>query len=91
LITIKIKQAESCLAKLERMNKAFRQKKPDRVPISDFFRGSFVLRKRNLAKGGGFIFQPEHSVYGAVSGETCDYIVKSWLLNASMLLCKKVI
>jgi len=35
-----------------------------------------VLRKLNAAKGGGFIFQSDHSVSSAVSGETYDYIVK---------------
>jgi len=32
------------LKKLERMNKALRHEEPDRVPISDFFWGSFVER-----------------------------------------------
>jgi hypothetical protein len=35
-----------------------------------------VLRKLNAAKRGGFIFQSDHSVSSAVSGETYDYIVK---------------
>jgi hypothetical protein len=35
-----------------------------------------VLRKLNAAKGGGFIFQSDHSVTSAVSGATFDYIVK---------------
>jgi len=35
-----------------------------------------VLRKLNAAKGGGFIFQSDHSVTSAVSGKTYDYIVK---------------
>ena len=35
-----------------------------------------VLRKLNAAKGGGFIFQSDHSVSSEVSGETYDYIVK---------------
>jgi hypothetical protein len=35
-----------------------------------------VLRKLNSAKGGGFIFQSDHSVSSAVSGQTYDYIVK---------------
>jgi hypothetical protein len=34
------------LAKLERINKALRHEEPDRVPISDFFWGSFVERWR---------------------------------------------
>ena len=34
-----------------------------------------VLRKLNAAKGGGFIFQSDHSVSSAVSGATYDYIV----------------
>ena len=35
-----------CLAKLERMNKALRHEEPDRVPVSDFFWGSFLERWR---------------------------------------------
>jgi hypothetical protein len=35
-----------------------------------------VLRKLNAAKGGGFIFQSDHSVTSNVSGHTYDYIVK---------------
>ena len=35
-----------------------------------------VLRKLNAAKGGGFIFQSDHSVSSSVSGHTYDYIVK---------------
>lgn len=35
-----------------------------------------VLRKLNAAKGGGFIFQSDHSVSSHVSGHTYDYIVK---------------
>jgi len=30
----------------------------------------------NAAKGGGFIFQSDHSVSSGVSGHTYDYIVK---------------
>ena len=35
-----------------------------------------VLRKLNAAKGGGFIFQSDHSVTSSVSGQTYDYIVE---------------
>ena len=35
-----------------------------------------VLRKLNAAKGGGYIFQSDHSVSSAVSGKTYDAIVK---------------
>jgi hypothetical protein len=34
-----------------------------------------VLRKLNAARGGGYIFQSDHSVTSAVSGLTYDYIV----------------
>jgi len=34
-----------------------------------------VLTKLNAAKGGGFIFQSDHSVPGNVSGERYDYVV----------------
>jgi uroporphyrinogen decarboxylase len=36
----------STLAKLDRMRKALRHEEPDRVPVSDFFWGSFVERWR---------------------------------------------
>ena len=35
-------RSPATLAKLERMNKALRHEEPDRVPISDFFWGSFI-------------------------------------------------
>jgi uroporphyrinogen decarboxylase len=35
-----------------------------------------VLRKLNAAKGGGLIFQSDHSVASDVSGRTYDYIVR---------------
>jgi len=35
-----------------------------------------VLRKLNAARGGGFIFQSDHSVSSSVAGKTYDYIVK---------------
>ncbi len=35
-----------------------------------------VLRKLNAAKGGGYIFQSDHSVSSAVSGLTYDYIIQ---------------
>jgi uroporphyrinogen decarboxylase len=35
-----------------------------------------VLRKLNAAKGGGYVFQSDHSVSSAVSGPTYDFIVK---------------
>ena len=35
-----------CLAKLDRMNKTLRHEEPDRVPVSDFFWGSFLKRWR---------------------------------------------
>jgi len=41
-----MERTTNCLAKLERMNKALRHEEPDRVPISDFFWGSFIKRWR---------------------------------------------
>jgi uroporphyrinogen-III decarboxylase len=35
-----------------------------------------VLTKLNAAKGGGYIFQSDHSVPSNVSGENYDYVVK---------------
>jgi uroporphyrinogen-III decarboxylase len=43
--------------------------KPDKVRLE-------VLRKLNAAKGGGLIFQSDHSVSSGVSGKTYDHIVK---------------
>ncbi|MEN8097586.1 MAG: uroporphyrinogen decarboxylase family protein [Chloroflexota bacterium] len=40
-------RTENCLKKLERMNKTLRHEEADRVPVSDFFWGSFVERWRN--------------------------------------------
>ena len=36
---------------------------------------SYVLRKLNAAKGGGYIFQSDHSVPSNVSGERYEYVV----------------
>lgn len=41
-----MERTPKCLAKLDRMNKTLRHEEPDRVPISDFFWGSFVDRWR---------------------------------------------
>jgi len=41
-----MKRTENCLKKLERMNKTLRHEEADRVPISDFFWGSFLERWR---------------------------------------------
>lgn len=35
-----------------------------------------VLRKLNAAKGGGYIFQSDHSVPSNVSGENYDYVIR---------------
>jgi uroporphyrinogen decarboxylase len=42
-----MKRNKKCLAKLERMNKSLHHEEPDRVPVSDFFWGSFLKRWRN--------------------------------------------
>ena len=39
-------RSANCLAKLERMTRALKHQEPDRVPISDFFWGSFLKRWR---------------------------------------------
>jgi len=41
-----VQRTSNCLRKLERMNKALRHEEADRVPISDFFWGSFLQRWR---------------------------------------------
>jgi uroporphyrinogen decarboxylase len=41
-----MERTTNALAKLERMNKALHHQEPDRVPISDFFWGSFLQRWR---------------------------------------------
>ena len=35
-----------------------------------------MLTKLNAAKGGGFIFQSDHSVPSSVPGKNYDYVVK---------------
>jgi len=37
---------------------------------------AIVLRKLNAAKGGGYIFQSDHSVPSNVSGQSYDYVVQ---------------
>lgn len=39
-----MKRTDNCIAKLERMNKTLRHEESDRVPVSDFFWGSFLDR-----------------------------------------------
>jgi hypothetical protein len=39
-------RSANCLAKLERMTRALKHQEPDRVPISDFFWGAFLMRWR---------------------------------------------
>jgi hypothetical protein len=39
-------RTNNCYSKLERMNKALNHQEPDRIPISDFFWGSFIKRWR---------------------------------------------
>ena len=41
-----MERTPNCLAKLERMNKTLKHQEADRVPISDFFWGSFLERWR---------------------------------------------
>ncbi|HYW41968.1 MAG TPA: uroporphyrinogen decarboxylase family protein [Bryobacteraceae bacterium] len=41
-----MQRTANCLAKLDRMKKALRHQEPDRVPVSDFFWGSFLRRWR---------------------------------------------
>src|SRR5208283_1915044 len=40
-------RTDNCIAKLDRMKKALRHQEGDRVPISDFFWGSFIKRWRD--------------------------------------------
>ena len=52
----------------------------DGIPLSDDLRNidairREVLTKLNAAKGGGMIFQSDHSVSSNVSGHTYDYVV----------------
>jgi uroporphyrinogen decarboxylase len=41
-----LERTTNCLAKLDRMNKTLRHEEADRVPVSDFFWGSFLERWR---------------------------------------------
>src|SRR3972149_12155180 len=36
----------------------------------------YVLRKLNAAKGGGYIFQSDHSVPGNISGERYQFVIE---------------
>ena len=42
-----MERTANCLVKLDRMNKTLRHEEADRVPVSDFFWGSFLERWRN--------------------------------------------
>jgi uroporphyrinogen decarboxylase len=42
-----MQRTSKCLAKFERMNKALHHQEADRVPVSDFFWGSFLTRWRS--------------------------------------------
>lgn len=49
-----MKRTTNCQVKLDRMNKALNHEEPDRIPISDFFWGSFIKRwqeELNLPEG----------------------------------------
>ncbi|MHC4476498.1 MAG: uroporphyrinogen decarboxylase family protein, partial [Planctomycetota bacterium] len=49
-----VERTADCLKKLDRMNKTLRHEEPDRVPISDFFWGSFLHRwRRDLGLDAG--------------------------------------
>ncbi|MHC4529049.1 MAG: hypothetical protein ACYS29_14325, partial [Planctomycetota bacterium] len=49
-----MERTADCLKKLDRMNKTLRHEEPDRVPISDFFWGSFLHRwRRDLGLDAG--------------------------------------
>src|SRR3990172_8063445 len=41
-----MERTANCLKKLERMNKALHHEEPDRIPVSDFYWGSFLERWR---------------------------------------------
>ena len=48
-----MERSPGCIAKLERMDKSLRHEEPDRVPVSDFFWGSFIERwKKELGLPG---------------------------------------
>lgn len=49
-----MQRSANCRLKLDRMNQALGHREPDRVPISDFFWGSFLKRwRRDLGLTGG--------------------------------------
>lgn len=50
-----MERTENCRKKVEWMNKSLRHQEPDRVPISDFFWGSFIERwKKDLGLPSAF-------------------------------------
>ena len=42
-----MERSTNCLSKLDRMRKTLRHQEADRVPVSDFFWGSFLRRWRD--------------------------------------------
>ena len=63
-----MKRTKKCLEKLNRMNRVLRHEEPDRVPISDFFWGSFIERWRRELK------LPEHA-------NPYDYYDLDWMVT----------
>ncbi len=53
-----MERTRNCLLKLDRLNKALHHEEPDRVPVSDFFWGSFLERWRNEK-----VLPPEADIY----------------------------
>jgi hypothetical protein len=70
----------ACQAKVQRMNRTLRHQEADRVPISDFFWGSFLARwQKDLGLAPDTdvyrYLQSDHSVPGNISGQSYDYVV----------------
>ncbi len=69
----------NCRAKLERMNLALRHQEPDRVPVSDFFWGSFLERwRRELGLPAGTDIYKYYDLDWIVTVPNMDPHIKSF-------------
>jgi hypothetical protein len=74
-----MERSSNCLLKLKRLKKCLRHEEPDRVPISDFFWGSFIKRwksEMNLPEDANPYNYYDLNGWNGYLGQTYDYIVK---------------
>ncbi|RPH59430.1 MAG: hypothetical protein EHM81_08225 [Chloroflexi bacterium] len=74
-----MERTANCLKKLERMNKALRHEEPDRVPVSDFFWGSFLERwRREKGLPAGTDIYAHHDLDWIVTVHNMDPHIKDF-------------